>query len=70
MKTTGSVTAWLRQLQGGDAGACDQAAQEIWQRYAGRLLALARHNLDQRLRPRVDEDDVLQSMYKSFCVRQ
>jgi hypothetical protein len=70
MNATGSVTRWLQQLQGGDAGASDQAAQDIWQRYAARLLALARHNLGRRLRQRVDEEDVLQSMYKSFCVRQ
>ena len=34
------------------------------------LLDLARHHLDRRLRQREDEDDVLQSMYASFCLRQ
>jgi RNA polymerase sigma factor (sigma-70 family) len=34
------------------------------------LLNLARRHLDQRLRHREDEEDVLQSMYASFCLRQ
>ena len=31
---------------------------------------LARNNLDKRIRLREDEEDVLQSMFKSFCLRQ
>ena len=34
------------------------------------LLELARSNLDRRIRRREDEEDVVQSMYKSFCLRQ
>ena len=33
-------------------------------------MELARNNLNQRIRRREDEEDVLQSMYKSFCLRQ
>ena len=46
------------------------AARLIWLRYFRDLLALARNNLDRRIRRREDEEDVLQSMYKSFCQRQ
>ena len=34
------------------------------------LFNLARHHLDHRLFRREDEEDVLQSMYASFCLRQ
>jgi RNA polymerase sigma factor (sigma-70 family) len=42
----------------------------IWQRYFQALVALARRKLAPRLRRREDEEDVVQSMYKSFCLRQ
>jgi RNA polymerase sigma factor (sigma-70 family) len=42
----------------------------IWRRYFRDLLELARKNLNQRVRRREDEEDVIQSMYKSFCLRQ
>jgi ECF sigma factor len=70
MNAPGSITRWLDQFHANDANTSNEAAAAIWQRYAPGLLALARRNLDQRLRQRVDEDDVLQSMYKSFCLRQ
>ena len=46
------------------------AARLIWLRYFRDLLELARSNLDRRIRRREDEEDVVQSMYKSFCLRQ
>jgi len=46
------------------------AAGMIWQRYFRELLSLARKNLDRRARHRADEEDVLQSMFRSFCARQ
>jgi RNA polymerase sigma factor (sigma-70 family) len=46
------------------------AAGMIWQRYFRELLSLARRNLDRRVRHRADEEDVLQSMFRSFCARQ
>jgi len=46
------------------------AAEEIFRRYAGRLIALARNNLDGRLRQKIDADDVVQSALKSFFHRQ
>src|SRR5690242_10313489 len=38
----------------------------LWQRYAERLIALARQHLDQRLRGKVDPEDVEQSVLRSF----
>ena len=39
-------------------------------RYFQELLVLARNQLSARIRCREDEEDVLQSMYNSFCIRQ
>src|SRR5579885_725721 len=45
----------------------DQAAAEVlFQRYAGRLLALARSRLSAKLAPLVDPEDVVQSAFRSF----
>jgi RNA polymerase sigma-70 factor (ECF subfamily) len=43
-----------------------QAATELFQRYAGRLVALARSHLSAKLKQRVDPEDVVQSVYRSF----
>jgi RNA polymerase sigma-70 factor (ECF subfamily) len=43
-----------------------QAATLLWQRYAQRLLALARRRLSRKLARRVDPEDVVQSAYRSF----
>jgi hypothetical protein len=70
MTSPGSITLLVEQLQSGDPIVRDAAARQIWQRHFPNLLALACRHLDQRLRRRVDEEDVLQSMYASFCLRQ
>ncbi len=70
MTHDGSVTRLIQLLRSGDATERDLAARLIWQRYFRDLLELARNNLNRRIRPREDEEDVLQSMYKSFCLRQ
>ena len=70
MISDGSVTRLIQLLRSDDAAARDLAARLIWQRYFHDLLELARKNLDRRIRRREDEEDVLQSMYKSFCLRQ
>jgi RNA polymerase sigma factor (sigma-70 family) len=70
MDHQGSVTGLIQLLQSDDAAQRDLAARQIWGRYFGNLLQLARGNLSRRIRRREDEDDVLQSMYKSFCLRQ
>jgi RNA polymerase sigma factor (sigma-70 family) len=47
----------------------EQAAAELFHRYARRLTALARSRLDGRFTPRVDAEDVVQSAYRSFFIR-
>ncbi len=66
----GSVTGLIQLLRSDDAAERDLAALLIWRRYFRDLLELARNNLNKRIRRREDEEDVLQSMYKSFCLRQ
>ena len=70
MVSDGSVTRMIQLLRSGDATERDLAARLIWRRYFHDLLELARNNLNKRIRRREDEEDVLQSMYKSFCLRQ
>jgi RNA polymerase sigma-70 factor (ECF subfamily) len=43
-----------------------QAAAELFRRYADRLIALARSRLSAQLARRVDPEDVVQSAYRSF----
>jgi RNA polymerase sigma-70 factor, ECF subfamily len=43
-----------------------QAARELYQLYAGRLIELARGRLSGKLAARVDAEDVVQSAYRSF----
>jgi RNA polymerase sigma-70 factor (ECF subfamily) len=61
-----SFAAVLTRLQAGD----DQAATEVFRRFAHRLIGLARIHLDARLKQKVDPEDVVQSVMKSFFIRQ
>src|SRR5689334_5744119 len=70
MTTHGSVTQLVADLRSKDPSVRNRAAQQIWERYFRDLLELARNHLDRRIRRREDEEDVLLSMYKSFCLRQ
>lgn len=45
------------------------AEEEVFRRFAGRLVGLARARLDQRLPTKVDPEDVVQSAFRSFFVR-
>lgn len=47
----------------------DEFETEVVQQYSARLLALARRQLPDRIRRRVDPEDVLQSVYRSFFRR-
>jgi RNA polymerase sigma-70 factor (ECF subfamily) len=55
----------MARLSQGD----EAAAVQIFQRYAQRLIALARDRLGQVLRQKVDPEDVMQSVFKSFFAR-
>jgi RNA polymerase sigma factor (sigma-70 family) len=59
----------IEQLRSADAAAREDAARGVWERYARALLKLARQQLDRRILHRADEEDVVQSMYASFCRR-
>jgi RNA polymerase sigma-70 factor (ECF subfamily) len=52
----------LQQWRAGD----QEAAGELFRRYANRLIALARSRLSPRLAQRIDPEDVVQSAYRSF----
>jgi RNA polymerase sigma factor (sigma-70 family) len=66
---TGSVTELIAYLQSEDRSVGDEAARRIWERYLPRLLTLARRHLDRRIRVLQDEEDVVQSMGRSFFNR-
>lgn len=54
------------RLQAGD----EKAAAEVFERYADRLIRLARSRLDVRVRQKLDPEDVMQSVFRSFFLRQ
>lgn len=58
-----SVSAWISQLKSGEA----DAAQNLWDRYAGQLVSLARRNLRDAPKSVVDEDDIAQNVFGSIC---
>ena len=70
MAAHGSVTRLIIDLRSDQPGLRESAARLVWGRYFQELLVLARNHLSARIRCREDEEDVLQSMYKSFCIRQ
>jgi RNA polymerase sigma-70 factor (ECF subfamily) len=47
----------------------DAAAREVFERFAGRLIAMARSRFGRLLARKVDPEDVVQSAFKSFFVR-
>jgi hypothetical protein len=55
----------VRRWESGDQA----AAGDLYHRYAQRLLALAQSRLPSDLRPRTDNEDVVQSVYRSFFRR-
>jgi RNA polymerase sigma factor (sigma-70 family) len=63
MSATGSVTHWVHRLQHEDPA----AAQQLWERYFGRLVGLARKRLQTARRRVEDEEDVALSAFASFC---
>ncbi len=65
MSPTDSFDALMARLRQGE----DDAAAELLSRFANRLIALARVRLGVRTRAKVDPEDVLQSVFKSFFLR-
>ena len=63
MASEGSITGWYNSLQEGNRG----AAQQLWERFAQRLIRLARFRLQPNLRHATDEEDVALSAFDSFC---
>lgn len=65
MEQGGSITHWLGDLRDGDLA----AAQPLWERYFGKLVALARNKLHRQHHPRgeADEEDAALSAFNSFC---
>ena len=57
--------AWIAAVRDGD----DDAAEEFWQRYAAPLIRLADRNLQDRLRRRIDPEDVVQSVFRTALRR-
>ena len=47
----------------------DAAAREVFERFAGRLVAMAGRRFNRLLARKVDPEDVVQSAFKSFVVR-
>jgi RNA polymerase sigma-70 factor, ECF subfamily len=45
---------------------CEEAAERLYQRYAGRLRSLAERKLPADVTPRVDADDIVQSVFRRF----
>ena len=70
MSSIGSLTLCVHHLRSPDCRERDEAARVIWDRFASRLQSLVRRHLDNRIRRREDEQDILQSMYSSFCIGQ
>jgi len=55
----------MAQLRDGQ----NEAAAQVFQRYANRLIELARRQLDPKLLQKVDPEDVMQSVFRSFLIR-
>lgn len=55
----------LQRWRNGD----ESAATEIFERYVNRLCALARTRLSERMKRRVEAEDIVQSAYRSFFRR-
>ena len=70
MSSIGSLTTRIQHLRSPDVRQRDEAARVIWDHFEARLRSLVRRHLDNRIRRREDEQDILQSMYVSFCTGQ
>lgn len=65
MQEPQEVQKLLEQWRAGD----QRAAQVLFDRYSNRLMGLARRRISQRLASRVDPEDVVQSVFRTFFAR-
>src|SRR5205823_4289317 len=61
-----SFAEMMERLRLGDG----PAAAQIFDRFAGRLVGLARSRIHGLLRQKVDPEDIVQSVFRSFFLRQ
>ena len=57
-----STTRLIDQCRSGE----ETVADAIYSQYATKLCALAESHIDQRLRPRVEAEDIVQSVFRFF----
>jgi RNA polymerase sigma-70 factor (ECF subfamily) len=60
----------LAELSGRLRGGDPDVARLIFQRFARRLLGLARRHLDKTVRQKLDPEDVIQSVFRTFFFHQ
>lgn len=60
-----SVDSFVRSLREGDPG----ATKEIFDQYVDRLVAMARKRISLRLAGRIDAEDIVQSVFRTFFHR-
>jgi RNA polymerase sigma factor (sigma-70 family) len=63
MSGDGSVSRWINGLKAGE----QEAAQSLWERYAGQLVSMARRRLGTAPRSVMDEEDVAQTVFSTIC---
>jgi DNA-directed RNA polymerase specialized sigma24 family protein len=62
--SSGSVSRWIQELKCGD----EDAARNLWEKYFKRITGLARKRLSSQPQRVMDEEDVAQSVFRSFCL--
>jgi RNA polymerase sigma-70 factor (ECF subfamily) len=60
-----SVESFVRSLRAGDPG----ATKEVFDQYVDRLVAMARKRISLRLAGRIDPEDIVQSVFRTFFHR-
>jgi RNA polymerase sigma-70 factor (ECF subfamily) len=65
MNQSGSFADVMKRLRRGDP----DAARQVFERFAHRLVILARDQFDSGLRCHIDPEDIVQSVYRSFFRR-
>jgi DNA-directed RNA polymerase specialized sigma24 family protein len=63
MQSDSSVSDWIAGLKFGDW----EAAKKLWERYAVRLVELARWRLGDAPKGIADEEDIAQSVFRTVC---